>query len=417
MWKISEDGRVDRLVVYLTVDGQPVPVGAITVEGKGQVRQSSFAYARSWLERGVAISPALPLRSRAVVSAPHELPLPFYDAAPDGWGRGVLTAAFPRQVFGMAEFLAAAGDERTGDLRFGPTPESGPMQWVPQDDPRFTLPGDARTLQDLLEAAEAVDAGEATLTHLRRLFRSSADTGGARPKARLTLDGVEWIAKFRTWGDAFDDPRIEALCLDLARSCGIDVPDHRLVDVAGRSVLLVKRFDREGSLRLGYMSAGTLMQAAPSAYQTNVTYADIAAKARRAGIAPCEDDLFRRMLLNAFIHNTDDHLRNHGFLRKEGTWRLSPAFDLVPCNRPAHVLAPARKLPSIPDPGTMRGAGSAFGLDQDRADEIFAEIVDGLAQLPRLLEQHAVSTKDRAIVAELMPFAFAPPAVASRPSG
>lgn len=191
MWRISEDGRVDRLVVYLTVDGQPVPVGAITVEGKGHVRQSSFAYARSWLERGVAISPALPLRSRAVVSAPHELPLPFYDAAPEGWGRNVLTAAFPRQVFGMAEFLAAAGDERTGDLRFGPTPDSGPMQWVPQDDPRFTLPDEAQTLQDLLDAAEAVDAGEATLTHLRRLFRSSADTGGARPKARLTLDGAD----------------------------------------------------------------------------------------------------------------------------------------------------------------------------------------------------------------------------------
>lgn len=82
MWKISEDGRIDRLVVYVTVDGQPVPVGAITVEGKGAVRQSRFAYARSWLDDGFPISPILPLRAKATVSAPYELPLAFYDAAP-----------------------------------------------------------------------------------------------------------------------------------------------------------------------------------------------------------------------------------------------------------------------------------------------------------------------------------------------
>ncbi|MBF0307804.1 MAG: HipA N-terminal domain-containing protein [Alphaproteobacteria bacterium] len=131
MWKISDDGRIDRLIVYVTVDGRPVPAGAITVEGGGRTRQSRFAYARSWLENGFPISPVLPLRSRAMVSAPHELPSPFYDAAPDGWGRGVLTAALPQQFFGMAEFLAAAGDDRVGDLGFGPTPESGPRAGRP----------------------------------------------------------------------------------------------------------------------------------------------------------------------------------------------------------------------------------------------------------------------------------------------
>lgn len=411
MWKISENGRIDRLIVYVTVNGQPVPAGAIAVEGQGHLRQSRFAYARSWLAGGFAISPVLPLKSRAAVSAPYELPLAFYDAAPDGWGRSVLTAAFPQQVFGMAEFLAAAGDDRTGELRFGPTPESGPMQWIPNDDPLFALHDGSEGLPELLEAAEAADAGEATLTHLRRLFRSSADTGGARPKARLRIEGEEWIAKFRTWGDAFDDPRIEVVCLDLAGECGIDVPMRRLVDVAGRSVLLVKRFDREGEVRLGYMSAGTLMQAAPSTYQTNVTYADVAAKARRSGIEPCEEDIFRRMLFNAFIHNTDDHLRNHGFRRIKGKWTLSPAFDLVPCNRPAHVLAPARGAAGIPDPAAMLDTCRAFGLDRHKAEQIYSDIVDGLAALPELLDRHKVSRKDRDIVTGLMPAAFAPPAI------
>lgn len=412
MWKISEDGRIDRLVVYVTVEGKPVPVGAITVEGTGLVRQSRFAYARSWLEKGFPISPVLPLKAKAAVSAPYELPLPFYDATPDGWGRSVLTAAFPRQVFGMAEFLAAAGNDRTGDLSFGPTPDSGPMQWIPQDDPQFAFPGGSESLSALLEAAEAVDSGEATVTHLRRLFRSSADTGGARPKARLKLDGEEWLAKFRTWGDPFDDPKIEAVCLDLAEACGIPVPAHRLVDVAGRSVLLLKRFDRDGDVRLGYMSAGTLVQATPSTYQTNVTYADVATKARRTGIEPCEEAIFRRMLFNAFIHNTDDHLRNHGFLRMDGTWRLSPAFDLVPCNRPAHVLAPARGVTGVPDPAAMLEACGAFGLKWEMAEEVFTEVVTGLAALPDLLNRHEVVARDRETVAGLMPLAFAPPAVA-----
>ncbi|MBF0374825.1 MAG: HipA domain-containing protein [Alphaproteobacteria bacterium] len=310
----------------------------------------------------------------------------------------------------MAEFLAAAGDDRVGDLGFGPTPESGPMQWVPRDDPRFAVPDGSESLDALLEASEAVDAGEATVTHLRRLFRSSADTGGARPKAHPQADGAEWIAKFRAWGDAFDDPKIEMVCLDLAERCRIEVPAHRLVDVAGRSVLLVKRFDRDGATRFGYMSAGTLMRAAPSTYETNVTYADLAAKARRTGIEPCEEAVFRRMLFNAFIHNTDDHLRNHGFRRIDGGWRLAPAFDLVPCNKPAHVLAPAPGIAATPDPRAMLGSRAAFGLERKKAEETYSDIVDGLAALPLLLDRHEVGPTDRATVTGLMPLAFAPPA-------
>ncbi|MCF8506898.1 MAG: type II toxin-antitoxin system HipA family toxin [Caulobacter sp.] len=411
MWRISEDGRIDRLVVYATVDGAPVPVGTIIVEGGGPVRRSRFVYARSWLQSGFPIFPVLPLRTRAAVSAPHELPLPFYDAAPDGWGRGVLTAAFPRQVFGMAEFLAAAGNDRTGDLGFGPTPDSGPMQWVPHGDPRFAPADGSDSLDALVEAAEAVESGDATITHLRRLFRSSADTGGARPKAHLSIDGENWLAKFRTWGDPFDDPRIEAVCLDLAEACGIDVPARRLVRVAGRSVLLLRRFDRIGTARSGYMSAATLVGAAPSAYRTDVTYADVAARARRVGLQPCEEALFRRMLFNAFIHNTDDHLRNHGFLRRDGVWRLSPAFDLVPCANPRHVLAPARGHAGLPDPVAALPACAAFELERKRAAEIFAEIAEGLAVLSALLDRHRVTARDRETLAALMPFAFAPPAL------
>ncbi|MBF0307217.1 MAG: HipA domain-containing protein, partial [Alphaproteobacteria bacterium] len=123
--------------------------------------------------------------------------------------------------------------------------------------------------------------------------------------------------------------------------------------------------------------------------------------------------VFRRMLFNAFIHNTDDHLRNHGFRRIDGGWRLAPAFDLVPCNKPAHVIAPAPGIAATPDPRAILESYSAFGLERKKAWETYSEIVDGLAALPLLLDRHEVSPTDRATVTGLMPLAFAPPATGS----
>jgi hypothetical protein len=130
-------------------------------------------------------------------------------------------------------------------------------------------------------------AGQATTAHLRLLFRSGADIGGARPKTHFRrADSSPWIAKFRAWGDAFDDPRMECVCLGLARACGIEVPDHDLVDVAGRSVLLVRRFDRAGNGgRLGYMSAATLTGTAPSSYTVDTSHAELANQARASSPA------------------------------------------------------------------------------------------------------------------------------------
>ena len=118
-----------------------------------------------------------------------------------------------------------------------------PMQWEPHA-PSLDVPNGTETLEELVLAAEAVDAGLPTAHHLRLLFRASAGAGGARPKARLRHQGADWIAKFKAWGDGFDNPRMEAVCLSMAEECGITVPGHHLVSVAGRSVLLVKRFDR-----------------------------------------------------------------------------------------------------------------------------------------------------------------------------
>lgn len=411
MWPISEGGRIDRLVVFASFGEEVAPVGELIFEGRDRT-QSFFRYARSWLgdeARRFSLTPTLPLRSRAILSAPHQVPLCFYDSAPDGWGKSVLAFAYPGQTWGMGEFLAAAGDDRTGNLLFGPSLD-GPERYVP-DNAMAELPEEEAPLEALLEAARAVDEGQARPHHLHLLFRGSADVGGARPKTRIRRDGRSWIAKFPAQGDIFDDPRMEAVCLDLAAACGIDTPDHDVVRISGRSVLLVARFDRGASgERYGYMSAATLARQPPGDYATGTTYAELAALAREMGIQPCESQLFRRLLFNCFIHNTDDHLRNHAFIRRDDAWALSPVFDVVPGRQRRLVLAPAAGILPEPDPRLAMEAHAQFRLDRAAARTIYEEVAAGLATLPRHLDARDVTAQDRETALDMMPFAVNPPA-------
>lgn len=409
MWPTSKEGRLDRLVGFVSVDDVPVPVGELVFEGRERTR-SFFRYAGSWLENRAArfaLAPVLPLKARAINSTPHALPLFFYDAAPDGWGKAVLTFAYPDQKWGMAEFLAAAGDDRTGDQLFGPDP-AGPERFVPGP-AMIDLPEEDSSLEALLEAAEAMDQGQPRRHHLDLLFRGSADVGGARPKTRIQRDGRSWIAKFPAQGDIFDDPRLEAVCLDLAQACGIETPEHDVVRVAGRSVLLVDRFDRgPAGQRFGYMSAATLVGQPPGDYATSSSYAEVASLAREKGIQPCEGQLFRRLLFNCFIHNTDDHLRNHAFLRRGEAWALSPIFDVVPGRQGRLVLAPAPGFSPDPDPLGAFAAHARFRLNRRAAVEIYDEVVDGLRSLPQTLDRREVTVRDRKTALALMPFALNP---------
>jgi len=412
MWQTS-DGRIDRLVAFATVNGKPEPLGELAFQGAGHRRTSVFRYARSWLAAmGHSLDPAhMPARHAAFISPPDlELPLPFFDACPDGWGKSVIAAAFPDQHFGAAEYLAAAGDDRTGEVRFGHSPAGGPGRWIPPHPEAMPLPGGDSPLEDLLAASEAAEAGTAGAHHLMALFRHSADMGGARPKAALPWKGSHWIAKFRTLSDAFDDPRAEAVCLTLARACGIEVPDHEVIEVTGRSVLMIQRFDREpGGERLGYTSAATLMGVPPMTYATRLTYAEIATKARQHGVVPCDAELFRRMLFNCFVRNTDDHLRNHGFVRRGAEWRISPAFDLTLNRGTRLVLAPCPGFPPEPDPAAAFASYPAFGLDRREAIGLYEQMAAGMRTLHHALEMHGVTESDRALLLDRWEDVRSPP--------
>jgi serine/threonine-protein kinase HipA len=173
----------------------------------------------------------------------------------------VLSAAFEASTFGAVELLAAGTTARTGDLAFGPMPEAGPGTYYPDRALLPTSPEATSDLEALMKAAIAADEGSATQEQLSLLVHVSADVGGARPKVRWRDGEGEWIAKFSTWGDKFDDPRVEAVCLDVAEAAGLPVPKRRIITILGKTVLLMRRFDRsEDGRPYSYLSMGTLLQ-------------------------------------------------------------------------------------------------------------------------------------------------------------
>lgn len=409
-WKTDADGRLVGMAIFADVDGEPVLAGTLTFQGRrGGLRQGLFRYDDGWRRRPGAqplFATGLPLRKATQSLPPNEVPLPFYDACPDGWGKAILGLAYPDVPMATPEYIAAAGSDRVGSLQFGPD-EDGPEVWTPAE-AMLDLPHDEDRLEDLMDAADAVENGVATRTHLAKLLDSGADIGGARPKARIRADGEGWIVKLRATGDAFDYQRVEAACLSVARQAGIETPDHRVVEVGSRSALLVKRFDRAGRVRHPYTSAATVLGYPPGTYRPDGgSYADLAIQARRAGIADCSKLLFERLLLNCFLNNTDDHLHNHGFVDDGHGWRLSPVFDVVPQARRALVLRPARGVSAEADPAVALAAHEKFGLTREQAEEIFERIRAAAASFPDWLRHWGVTDEHVDIVTRLAPHAMA----------
>jgi serine/threonine-protein kinase HipA len=206
--------------------------------------------------------------------------------------------------------------------------------------------------------------------------------GGARPKAVVEDDDGLWLAKFNRPDDAWNSARVEHAMLTLARACGLLTAQSRVVDVAGRDVLLVKRFDREktqaGYRRARMVSALTLLRAEDT-YQARDkwSYVLLAEELRRVCSEPAAHaaELFRRMCFNALISNVDDHPRNHAVMAQAADWKLSPAYDLTP---------------AVPVSTERRDLAMACG-DAGR----FANAANLLSQSPRFLLE---ATQARAMV-------------------
>lgn len=352
-----------------------------------RTESATFAYDDRYLSWSGAyqLDPSLPLaEGRQQTSLGRAMFGAFTDSAPDRWGRRLILRAERARVrreggaprsFGEADYLLGVRDDlRQGAVRFR-DPESG--TYLADDDsgvpPLVDLPV-------LLGAAEMVERDEADEDTLRMLLRGGSSLGGARPKAHV-LDGSGRvaIAKFPSpTTDEWDVMRWEAVALQLARAAGISVPTFELHVVEGKAVLVIDRFDRTGDLRIGYVSAMTMLEASDG---ERGSYLEIAQVIEQESPNAGSDlqELWRRIAFSILISNTDDHLRNHGFLRtSSGGWKLSPAFDLNPNPDPGpkHLSTAIDEADTAARIDTLMNVAPYFDLQEDQARAVLCEVSD-----------------------------------------
>jgi len=372
--------------VYIDLGNGPALVGRLWSRVRKGRESATFEYDAAWLKRDdrFALEPAL-----ALTPGPHHTGtnLPIWgaigDSAPDRWGRVLMRRAernraerdkqTPRTLFEI-DFLLLVDDEaRAGALRFSEA-EAGPFLATP-DGRRIPALVD---LPRLLSAAEHVANDDEDDEDLRLLIAPGSSLGGARPKASVRdRNGHLSIAKFPHKDDFANTVLWEAVGLTLAQRAGIDIAPWRTEQVGETNVLLVRRFDRDGERRIPFLSAMSMLGAADNEPHS---YLEIAEALQRYGAAPKADliALWRRIVFNVLISNTDDHLRNHGFLYSGSKgWRLSPAYDMNPV--PVDVKPRILSTSIMPDDPSASldlafEAAEFFGVKKQDARAIAAEI-------------------------------------------
>jgi len=341
-----------EILVYVDIENAPILAGRLWTRVRSGRESATFEYDKTWLKNPYRFSlePALTLGP-----APHHTvqgrPLfgAIGDSAPDRWGRALIGRAElkqadqegrpPRTLYEADVLLMVDDEARPGALRFA-LAEGGSFLRESADvrvPPLVDIP-------KLLAATAHLEDGVETAEEIKLLIAPGSSLGGARPKASVRdRDGSLAIAKFPHKSDATKVELWEAIALRLASKAGIQVPEARLETVADKPVLILRRFDRRGATRIPYLSAMSMLGALDHEQRS---YMEIADALRRYGATAPSDlrQLWRRIVFNVLISNTDDHLRNHGFLYQGNSgWALAPAFDLnpVPVDLKPRVLSTA----------------------------------------------------------------------------
>ena len=327
--------RYDALSLWFLADpSQPRCIGRLGLVSAG--KGVSLQYGADWLANGFALSEDLPLvdiehlpRWRGMAVGAVD------DARPDRWGERVIQYLDRPARLSLMEYLFYAGDDRFGALGVSTSPDA----YLPRA--RGPLPrlDQAQTLSAVvhkLNAKESVSALEG------QLLAAGGSFGGAKPKALIEIGGEQWLIKFFN-DEPIDVPLVEHASMTLAAQAGIRVAQTQIVALAGEHALAVRRYDRNGAQRIHCICAGTALRAQTLAGQEpEMGYPQLAQLLRRAGDARDDanlrdmQELFRRMVFNILIDNTDDHEKNHALQvvapTRQGRYRLAPAFDVLPSN-------------------------------------------------------------------------------------
>ncbi|MGO4871631.1 MAG: type II toxin-antitoxin system HipA family toxin [Roseiarcus sp.] len=371
------------LLVYVDLEGAPHRVGSLWARSRKGKESATFEYDAGWLDNPLhfALEPALTLGKGPHHTAAGRLIFgAIGDSAPDRWGRALIQREerrkareekrAPRTLLEV-DYLLGVGDiARQGALRLAEH-EGGPFLAAGvQIPPLLQLPA-------LLGAAMRMSADGGSDDDLRLLLAPGSSLGGARPKASVVdKDGQLAIAKFPQHGDLIRVGLWEAVALTLAAQAGLPTPEWRIEKAADRDVLLLRRFDRRSELRIPFLSAMSLLDAADNEPHS---YMEIADALRQYGAKADEDcaQLWRRIVFSILVSNTDDHLRNHGFLYEAAGWRLSPVYDVnpVPVDIKPRILTTAiDEVDGTASLDLALAVAPHFGVKPNKARSIVREV-------------------------------------------
>lgn len=368
--------KIENLTV--TFRGQKVGRLSLTPDNRLNV----FEYDKFWIADGFSISPLeLPLRQGVFIAKPQPFGGNFgifEDSLPDGYGRYLLHKALLRQGIrdsnlSSLDRLAIVGNNGMGALSYSPSVDLDREEQVTDFD---------RLQQMALEVLKEQQDDNAGL-----LLYNSGNSGGARPKAVFSDTEGHWIVKFRHTYDPDDMGIRECRYNEIARKCGIIVPDFHLIN--GR-YFASRRFDidKDGS-RIHTATAGGLL--CISLREPFIDYSNLLALT--GYITQCQEDveqMYRLMLFNYLADNKDDHCKNFSFYvikdAETGTWRwrLSPAYDLTLCSEGYNgEHATSVNGTGYPELSDFIAIGKKIKLSEDRCREIIEEVRSGCAEITR----------------------------------
>ncbi len=401
--------------VYADWKGMPYPkcIGILSAQQAKGRKAFSFSYDTEWIssEEQLLLDPDIVWYSGQQYPNGKENFGVFLDSMPDTWGRTLMKrrAALnakekgkPAPVLYDIDFLLGVHDlSRMGALRFKREPDGDFLD----NDPVSPTPPWA-SIRELQYGAKLIESNEDTVEvrkWLAMLMAPGSSLGGARPKANILDEhGHPWIAKFPSKNDTIDKGAWEYLAYRLAVNAGIDMAESRLEHIAGPyHTFFTKRFDREKQDRIHFASAMTMTGKNEELIRDETpSYLDIVEFIQFSGVHIEEDlhQLWRRMVFNILISNTDDHLRNHGFILTNKGWRLSPAFDINPSIDKFGLALNIDMDNNLPDIDLVKSVGVYFRLGKKEMDIIIDEVKSGISGWKKIATEIGIPRNEQILM-------------------
>ncbi len=408
------EGKFDIYVYadWIGLDG-PILMGILSAHFAKAKKAFSFQYNKDWLEKDLyhLLDPEIEFYSGPQYPTDKENFGIFMDSMPDTWGKTLMKRREAQDARARGEkaktlyeldYLLGVYDEsRMGALRFKTNPD-GPF--LDNDDNSPTPPWSS--LGDLQEAVNHLEndiQSDAIRQWIAVLIAPGSSLGGARPKANILGKNKElWIAKFPSKTDIVDKAAWEFLAYKLAISCGIDMSESRIEHISGQyHTFLTKRFDRNNGGRIHFASAMTMTaNTEETLKKVTPSYLELVDVIETYGTNVEENlhQLWRRIIFNIAISNTDDHLRNHGFILNEKGWVLSPAYDLNPSTEKDGLALNIDMDDNALDYFLAKSVGEFFRLSETEMDQIIGEVLRVVKDWKSVAKQIGISNKEQQLM-------------------